>query len=315
MKKIIFTTLISTLFLCSAWAQQDAGFSQYFFNQLYINPAYAGSKDALVTTLVHRSQWVGVSGAPITQSLTMHMPIPHTRAGVGLQVYNDKTGPLSNTAIQATYSYYIPVGSFKLAYGLAGSLHNMRVNWDEINIDDKTDQSFLGNSYSWVPDVSAGAYLYKERFYAGISATHFLQSRLNLANNSDINNPARFYRTYYFTTGIVLKVNDKVDFRPSILVKGIKASPINMDFNASFIFNQKFFIGAGFRTGKRINIAGLDNQVIGILEYQFNNSFRIGYSYDWYLNRTGKYNNGTHEVMIGFNINVTKTKMSSPIFF
>lgn len=314
MKKIIFTTLLSALFFTNAWSQQDAGFSQYFFNQVFVNPAYAGSKDALVTTLVHRSQWVNMPGAPTTQSFTMHMPIAHTRAGVALQIYNDKTGPLSNTAIQGTYSYYIPMGSYRLAAGLSGALHNMRVNWDDIAIDDNTDQSFLGNSYSWVPDASAGFYLYKDRFYAGLSATHFLQSKLGLAN-ADVNNPAKFYRTYYFTSGIVMKVNDKIDFRPSTLVKAIQGSPITIDLNASFIFNQKFFIGAGFRTGKRINIDGLDNQVIGIVEYRFNNSLRVGYSYDWYLNRTGKYNSGTHEIMLGFNINLSKTKMSSPIFF
>lgn len=314
MKKIIFTTVLSILFFTNAWSQQDAGFSQYFFNQVYVNPAYAGSKDALVTTLVHRSQWINMPGAPITQSFTMHMPIKNTRAGVALQVYNDKTGPLSNTAIQGTYSYYVPMGKLKLAAGLSGALHNMRVNWDDIAIDDKTDQSFLGNSYSWVPDASTGLYLYNERFYAGLSATHILQSKLGLAN-ADVNNPAKFYRTYYFTSGVVMKVTDKVDFRPSTLVKAIQASPISIDLNASFIFNQKFFIGAGFRTGKRINIDGLDNQVIGILEYRFNNSFRFGYSYDWYLNRTGKYNSGTHEIMLGFNINLSKTKMSSPIFF
>ncbi len=133
--------------------------------------------------------------------------------------------------------------------------------------------------------------------------------------NADVNNPAKFYRTYYLTSGVALKVNDKIDFRPSVLVKAIQASPITIDLNASFIFNQKFFIGAGLRTGKRINMDGLDNQVIAIVEYQFHNSFRVGYSYDWYLNRTGKYNSGTHEIMLGFNINLSKTKMSSPIFF
>ncbi len=314
MKKIIFTAVTGLLLAVTAQAQQDAGFSQYFFNQLYVNPAYAGSKDALVTTLVHRSQWVSMPGAPTTQSLTAHMPIARTRAGIGLQVYNDKAGPLSNTSIQASYSYYVPMGACRLAFGLAGSLHNMRVNWDDIDVDDNTDPSFLGNSYSWVPDASAGVYLYKDRFYAGLSTTHFLQSKLGLAN-ADVDNPAKFYRTYYLTSGIVMKVNDKIDFRPSILVKAIQASPVTLDVNASFIFNKKFFAGAGLRTGKRIDISGLDNQIIAILEYQFNNSFRIGYSYDWYLNRSGKYNSGTHEIMLGFNVNLSKTKMSSPIFF
>src|SRR5689334_22219284 len=125
MKSKLISGCFAVCWAVAASAQQDAGFSQYFFNQLYINPAYAGSRDALSGTLVYRSQWVNLPGAPTTQTLTLHAPVPHTRAGVGLQVYHDSYGPLSNTGIQASYSYYIPLGEYRLAFGIAGSLHNM----------------------------------------------------------------------------------------------------------------------------------------------------------------------------------------------
>lgn len=314
MKLRIVTTVISGLLSLGAIAQQDAGFSQYFFNQLYVNPAYAGSRDALSGTLVHRSQWVGMSGAPNTQSLTIHSPLPRTRAGVGVQIYNDRYGPLGTTGLQGVYSYYVPVGDYKLAFGLAGTMTNLRIDYADIQVEDPTDEAFTGNSYSWVPDAAAGVYLYKTRFYAGLSATHLFQSRFGLATNADNSGSAKFYRTYYATTGLVLPVTEIIDFRPSILVKAVQAAPITFDLNTSFIFYQKFFVGAGFRTGKRVNMDGLDNQIVAIVEYQFK-GFRVGYSYDYFLNRTGNYNYGTHEIMLGWDLNLNKTKMSSPIFF
>ncbi len=292
-------------------AQQDAGFSQYFFNQLYINPAYAGSRQTLAGTLVHRSQWVAMPGAPATQSLTLHTPLAHTHAGIGLQVYHDKIGPLNNTGIQATYSYRILLGKYKLAFGLNGSAHNMRISFDEINVDDKTDPSFLGKGTSWIPDAGCGIYLYRNRLYAGLSALHIIQPKFNLGGSEN----AKFYRQYYFTSGMVFGLNENVDFRPSVLLKGTTASPITTDLNASFIFRERFFIGGGFRTAKRINIPGSDHQLVVIAEYNISNALRIGYSYDWYISRTGNYNSGTHEIMLGWDINLNRTKMTSPIFF
>lgn len=292
-------------------AQQDAGFSQYFFNQLYINPAYAGSRQALSGTLVHRSQWVSMPGAPTTQSLTLHSPIPGTRSGLGLQAYNDKSGPLSNTGVQATYSYYVPLGKYRLAFGLSGGAHNLRVSYDDISVEDRTDQSFTGNSSSWVPDAAFGMYLYRNRFYAGVSALHLFEPSFNLGDITT----AKFTRHYYFTSGIVLPVSDNVDFRPSVLVKAVPAAPVVLDLNASFIFYQRLFLGAGYRTSKRVAIDGMDNQLVAIAEFNITRALRIGYSYDWYLNQTGNYNSGTHEILLGWDINLNRTKMTSPRFF
>ncbi len=187
----------------------------------------------------------------------------------------------------------------------------MRVSFDDINVDDKTDPSFLGKSSSWIPDASCGVYLYRNRFYAGLSALHIIQPKFNLGNTDD----AKFYRQYYLSSGMVFNVNEDVDFRPSVLLKGTKGAPIATDFNASFIFKQRFFIGAGFRTSKRINLNGSDNQLVAIAEFNISNTLRVGYSYDWYLNQSGNYNSGTHEIMLGWDINLNRTKMTSPIFF
>jgi len=298
------------------FAQQDAGFSMYFFNPVYVNPGYAGSRGLLSGTLVHRSQWIDMPGAPVTQSLSIHSAIPNTNVGLGLQVYNDKAGPMKNTGISLTYAYHLPIGEkAKLSFGLTGMLNNIRVGWDEINIDDDNDLAFMSNAASsWVPDASLGLYYYKERAYLGLSVNHLLQSRFNLANAPDANN-AKFYRQYYLTAGIVIPLTKSLNFRPSVLLKYVNSAPIVGEIEGSFIFWKKLFVGAGYRVNKRINMNGTDNMLVGIVDVEITNFLRFGYSYDYYLKRNGMYNSGTHELMLGFDISGFRTKMSSPRFF
>lgn len=314
--KNILTLIIIALFSLDAIAQQDAGFSMYFFNPVYINPGYAGSRELFSGSLVHRSQWVNMPGAPTSQALSVHSALPNTRAGIGLQVYNDVIGPMKNTGLNFTYAYHIPItDKAKLSLGITGMMNNIRVNMDQINVDDNNDPSFNGNATSkWVPDAGFGAYLYKERFYAGLSANHLLESHFGLSSTSGAD-LAKFFRQYYLTTGVVIPVSESVDFRPSLLVKYVQSAPIIAEVNGSFIFFQKLFLGAGFRTSKRTEIPGGDNMVVGIVQLEIAKSLRLGYAYDYYLNRTGMYNSGTHEVMIGWDISGKSTKMSSPRFF
>ena len=316
MKKQIYISIVGVLLSLASFAQQDPSFSQYFFNPMYVNPGYAGSRDVLSGTLVHRSQWVGMEGAPESQSLNLHSAIPNSKIGLGLQVNNDKAGPMKNTSVAAIFAYHLHVGpEARLAFGISGSVSNLRVDYGKINVDDNTDQSFANNtSASWVPDAGAGLYFYKNRFYAGLSARNLIQSRFKL-QDATIANSAKFFRHYYLTAGVVKDLSDNFAIRPSILVKYVQAAPVVFDLNASIIFKQQLFLGAGFRTGKRIDIKGLDNMLIASIEYDFKNRLRFGYSYDFYLSRTGNYNSGTHEIMIGWDLNFSKTKMTSPRFF
>ncbi len=316
MKKTITTIAISLLSL-GAIAQQDAAFSMYFFNPVYVNPAYAGSREVFSGTLVHRSQWLGMPGAPTSQSLSVHSAIPNSRIGLGLLAYNDQLGPMKNTGVNLTFAYHLPVNSkTKLSFGMSGMINNVRIGWSQINIDDNNDNAFVGNATSsWVPDANAGLYLYQSRFYCGLSATHLLQSKFALTNAVGADQ-AKFYRQYYFTTGVVLPITKSVDFKPSLLVKYVKAAPAVGEIDAAFIFYQKVLLGAGYRVGKRINMPGTDNMLIGIVQFQISQYFRVGYSYDYFLNRNGAYNSGgTHEIMLGWDVSCIKTKMSSPRFF
>jgi type IX secretion system PorP/SprF family membrane protein len=300
----------------SALAQQDPGYTQYFFNPLNINPGYAGTREAISGTLVYRNQWAAMDGSPISQSMTIHGQVPRSKVGLGLQIFNDQAGPVKNTGIQGTYAYHIPIGKFKLAMGVQGSLTDMRIDGSKVVVVDKTDGSFTNNTASYlIPDAGFGLYLYRDRFYAGASVTHLLEPRFGMP---DANTPysAKLSRNYYLTTGVVFKLSDIVDLRPSILVKATAAAPVATDMDVSFIFYEKFFAGVGFRASKRINIDGMDNMAMVMLEYEINRRFRIGYSFDYYIQRTGDYNRGgTHELMLGWDLEVSKTKMTNPRYF
>ncbi len=300
----------------SSFAQQDAGFSMYFFNPVYINPGYAGSRELFSGTLVHRSQWVGLSGAPMTQSLNIHSAIPNSNVGLGLSAYNDNAGPMKNTGVNLTFAYHLKVSEkAKLSFGITGMMNNIRIGFDQIIIDDNTDPAFIENQASgWIPDAAAGLYFYTPRFYCGISANHLVQSRFGLTDHSGAD-LAKFYRQFYLTSGVVVPISKSLEFRPSLLVKYVQAAPIVGEIDASFILFQKLLLGVGYRTDKRINMDGSDNMAIAIIEFDITRFLRIGYSFDYYLNRSTSYNNGTHEIMIGWDINCNKTKMSSPRFF
>lgn len=313
--KIVITIMIA-LFSLTTLAQQDAGFSMYFFNPVYVNPGYAGSRETLSGSLVNRSQWTGMSGAPGSQSLSVHSAIPNSNVGLGFQFYNDNTGPMKNTGFNLTYAYHLPVGiKSKLAFGLTGMMNNVRIELDDINVEDENDPAFDGDTYSnWVFDASTGLYFYLPRFYFGLSVNHLVQAKFGLDNAPDPNF-AKFYRQYYLTSGIVFHLNETFDFRPSLLMKYVQSAPLVTEITGSLLISQKIFVGVGFRTNKRVNLAGSDNMLIGILEFDIARFLRLGYSYDYYLNRNGKYNNGTHEIMLGWDIGRTKTKMTNPRYF
>jgi type IX secretion system PorP/SprF family membrane protein len=314
MKTII---IISAFIVASAvHAQQDASFSMYFFNPTFINPAYAGSREALSGTLVHRSQWAGMEDAPNSQILSLHSAVPNTKLGLGLQVYNDKIGPMRNTGINLTYAYHIPVTkTAKLSLGVTGMLNNLNIKWDRIHVENPTDLSFLDNpANSWVPDAAFGMYFYQKRFYAGLSSNHLMESKFGFteAVGSD---QARFFRQYFLTSGIVLPLQSQLDLRPSILVKYVQASPAVIDVNATLIFSKRYYFGLGYRYGDRINMNGSDNMLVALVQFEFSNLLRLAYSFDYYINQTGSYNSGTHEIMLGWDLSPVKTKMSNPRFF
>lgn len=310
LKKITFS-LALTLGSIATHAQQNPMFTHYMNNTLAINPAYAGSRDALTVTALHRSQWVDFKGAPLTQTVTMHTPLKNQHIGVGLSVLNDKIGPTNNTSVFGDFAYMMKLNSkSKLALGLSAGANIWQAKLSTLNLDDQNDPTFQNNISNRVtPNFGFGAYYSRERFYAGISAPNLMQnnySEIKQANGSTLT--AKEQRHYFFIAGAVLKISDNLDFKPTTLVKVTAAAPVQADLTASFIIMKRLLLGGMYRTGDAVG---------ALVGFDITDQFHIGYSYDWSFGlNTAKYNKGSHEIMLRYDfIFSSKKQIHTPRYF
>ena len=174
------------LFPALLWGQQDPMFTNYQFNSLTFNPAYAGSNEHLTVNLVHRQQWLGFDGAPTTQSLLAHTPLKNERLGLGVSLVNDKIGPTGSFGLSGAYAYRLLVGkkkNMKLSLGLQASIANWHGDWLDIVVEQGSDPAFESNYNAWLPNFGAGAYLSSDRFYAGLSCPKLLENNIQRVRN------------------------------------------------------------------------------------------------------------------------------------
>ncbi len=309
--KKITTAVVLSLGTLTATAQQVPMYTHYMYNTLVINPAYAGSRDALTVTALNRSQWVDFKGAPITQTLTIHAPLKNQNAGLGLSVTNDKIGPINNTSVFADFAYIMKLTpKSKLALGLSAGANIFQANLSALNLDQQNDPTFLNNiNGKTTPNFGFGAYYSRERFYAGVSAPNLLQntySQVQQVNGTTL--IGKEQRHFYFIAGAVIKLSNDLDFKPTTFVKVTAGAPIQADVTASFIIVKKLTLGAMYRTGDALGaLIGLD----------ITEQLHVGYSFDWsYGLRTATYNMGSHEIMLRFDlISPEKRQIHSPRYF
>jgi len=306
MKNLILTCAV---FLASGqlMAQQEAMFTHYSFNTLAVNPGYAGSRDALTVTGLHRTQWQGFDGAPKTNTVTLHSPVANEKIGLGLTLFNDRIGPTTSNAVFVDFAYKIPVGPGKLAFGLKAGLNQVGNNITDLAPTDEGD-SFLGSDVNSqvLPNVGFGLYYSTRNFYAGVSTPRLLENDFK----TNAVTQAEEQRHYYFIAGTVFPVSKKqnIKLRPTALVKLTQAAPVELDLTALFYFNDKFWTGPMFRTGDAFGLlAGLN----------ITDQFAFGYSFDWsFVNKTAQYNNGSHELMLRYDFIYNKAeKIRSPRYF
>jgi type IX secretion system PorP/SprF family membrane protein len=277
------------------------------FNGLVINPAYAGSKDFMSSTLMVRKQWSGFEGAPSTQNASIHGPLRRKKIGLGLMISNDKIGITSQTDVYASYAYHLPAGDGKLALGLQGGISYFKSSFSELTVNDQDDPVYAVNTLTNLqPNFGFGAYYYLERYYAGLSVPQLI--------SYDSIQPVNFYkrgihhqaRHYYFNTGIILEASRDFIFRPSVLVKYVRNAPVQYDINFNFLLSNIFWVGASYRSG---------DAVVGIVEYQINRQLRVGYSYDYTLSKLKNHSAGSHEFMVGYDFGYDMIKMKTPRYF
>ncbi len=304
MKKILL--VFSLLISFSAFAQQDALFSQYTYNKLLVNPAYAGSRDGLNVVLIKRYQWVNLDGAPETMSISAHMPTFNRRVGLGAYYYRDVIGPTIENGFMGTYAYHIPMDKGTLSFGLQGGIKYMDFNWSVVDLKDVDYVYDPDDVKKVIPDLNIGAYYQTDNFFAGLSSKQLLENDLGYSNNGNKTTFSRLSRHFYLMAGGVVPLSEKIFFRPSFLTKYVKNSPVQFDFNAAFYFTRSFMVGASFRTVKAFAFMS---------EIALTDNIRLGYSYDIYLNELQLYNYGSHEIRLEFDLNLKNSRMLTPRFF
>lgn len=302
-KKYILLTLLMAMVRISAVAQQDPVYSQYMFNMLSINPAYAGDREVLSVTGIYRSQWNRVEGGAQTQLFSADFSIRNKRIGIGMQVFNDDIAVLRNTGLYGMYSYRVHLNDGVLSFGLQTGFLKYNANYNNLLLYDYTDQAFMQNQNEIRVNFGAGVFFKTDRFYAGMSIPHLTgHGRVSVSGeNRQIYEQVNHW---FFTSGYVFTLNPDLVLKPSILLRAVAGAPLHADLNANLWFLNIAAIGVSYRTSEA---------VVGMLEIQVNQQFRLGYAYDVMLSNLGA--QSTHEFMLRYEFGYSKRNLVSPRYF
>jgi type IX secretion system PorP/SprF family membrane protein len=289
--KLLFVLL--SVVSISMKAQQDPMFTQYMFNTLSVNPAYAGSADRLSAVALHRSQWVNFQGAPTTQTITVHSPLKKENISIGGSIVNDAHGPVKQTGFYLDASYRIFLGSKRLAFGLKAGTNLFTANLLDLNPFFEDDNTFNANiSSKMLPNFGFGMMFYSKRFYVGASVPKLLSNKLIEGDLPDfINNQEKQHA--FLIAGAVFDISYYTKFKPTVLIKAVSGAPIGAEVTGQFLFYDKLWAGLMYRWQ---DAAGV------LLQYEINNRFKIGYAFDYTLSDIRRYSDGSHEVMLGFDL-------------
>ncbi|WP_035672723.1 type IX secretion system membrane protein PorP/SprF [Flavobacterium sp. 83] len=293
---LMFTAIVS-------FAQQDAQFTQYMYNTININPAYAGSRGALSIFALHRTQWVGLEGAPVTNAVSINTPLNGSNLGLGVSIINDKIGPTHENTISADLSYTIPTSeTFKLSFGIKATANIFDLDVSRLNpVDD--DPSLHDFSNKFTPNIGAGVYLHSNKAYVGFSVPNFIQT-----NRYDDNEVAIFKEkiNYYLIAGYVFDLNDYIKFKPAVLAKMVEGAPLQADVSGNFMFNDKFVVGVAYRWSAALS---------AMVGFQVSEGLYIGYGYDHETTNLDHYNSGSHEIFLRYELFKNNNKITTPRFF
>lgn len=287
-----------------SYAQQDAQFTQYMYNTININPAYAGSRGAMSIFALHRTQWVGLDGAPTTNAASLNTPLNNSNLGLGVSFVNDEIGPTSENTISADLSYTIPTSeTFKLSFGMKATANLFDLNINKLNPLDQGDPQFQNLRNVFTPNIGAGVYFHSEKAYIGFSIPNFIQT-----NRYDDNEVAIFKEriNYYLMAGYVFDLSDDIRFKPAFLTKLVEGTPLQVDVSANFLFMKKVVIGMSYRWSAAWT---------GLVGFQVTNGMYIGYGYDLETTNLANYNSGSHEIFIRYEIFKNNGKIVTPRFF
>ncbi|GAB1857086.1 type IX secretion system membrane protein PorP/SprF [Flavobacteriaceae bacterium MHTCC 0001] len=297
---VVFTALLGL----QIQAQQDPQYTQYMYNTMSVNAAYAGQRDVLSATALYRTQWVGIDGAPKTITFGIHSPLRNERIGLGLNIVSDQIGPTEETSIDANLSYTIPVdktGDLELSFGVKGGLHVLDADWSKGRFQNP-DRVFNENINLISPTLGAALYLHSYKWYLGLSVPNIL----NTEHYDDFQESIATERLHYFLIGgYVFDISPRTKLKPAFLVKGVTGAPLIADLTVNALFNDKFTLGVAYRW---------DDAISGLLGFQVSEQLFVGYAYDATTTGLSNYNSGSHEIMLRFELQKLG-RMLSPRFF
>ena len=301
----------------SLQAQQDKMFSQYMFNMMALNPAYAGSRDVLSMSALYRNQWTGLEGAPQTATFTMDMPLNRERVGVGLQLYGDRYGVMEEAGAFASYAFRIKVGSRStLALGLQAGASSYRARLTDVmtNPDGTLDPAFAQNISKMLPNFGTGIYLSNDRSYLSLSVPRLIKNKLSEYNVGGVRSLQR--RHAYGAAGFVVGISPSVKLKPSMLVKYAEGAPLGFDGNVNLWFADRVAIGVSARRNQFSTWSEYTTDaLVGMLEVQLSDQFRFGYAYDRTMNRFGTVAPNSHEIMLRYEFGFGKNRILTPRYF
>jgi type IX secretion system PorP/SprF family membrane protein len=313
-KNRLVTVLMLFFLFAGLYAQQDAQYTQYMYNTMSVNPAYAGSRGQLSAAALYRSQWVGLEGAPKTQTLNLHSPIRNSRLGYGISIINDNIGDgvVQETQLDAVLSYTVDVAlDAKLSFGLKVGGNMLSLDFNGLNNFDSENIQGENIDNKFSPNFGVGVYYHTNKFYAGLSAPNMVETEYFDNSQRDTNSVqflSKERMNFYLITGYVLDLNNNFKFKPAVLTKVVGGAPLQIDLSASFLFNDKFSFGAAYRW---------DAALSGLVGFQLSDQFMIGLAYDRETTELGgtQFNDGSFEVFLRFELVKSFRRMVSPRFF
>ncbi|WP_147678516.1 PorP/SprF family type IX secretion system membrane protein [Algibacter pacificus] len=284
-------------------AQQDPQYTQYMYNTMSVNPGYAGSRGIFSVTGLHRSQWVGITGAPQTQTLGIESPVTD-KVGLGFNIVNDKLGPSQEVYLDGNFSYSIPTTLHSnLYFGLKAGLRFLDVDFSKGTASQQNDPNLENINSKFLPTVGLGVYYdFDSRWYVGLSVPNLLTTKHYDRFEQAV---AKERLHVYLIGGYVFDINRNIQFKPAVLAKAVSGSPLSVDGSANFLFNNTLTLGVGYRWGDSVGaLAG----------FQVNEGLFIGYAYDYTTSGLNAVTSGSHEIMLRFDL-VNPGRIKSPRFF
>jgi type IX secretion system PorP/SprF family membrane protein len=298
------------IMLCSGMAisQNQYNMSQYMLYQGFINPAAISGDNTFNGALFHRSQWVGVSGAPTTQGLALNLPFKDAKNTIGLLVLHDKIGVNNSTQVSVAYAYKLALRpKLHWSFGLNAFVNITQSNYASLGSDDVYDPSFSNNTATIaMPNFKFGTYLRGSKFYAGFAIPNILENKIVSTNKGETKFNAQNMH-YYIQGGYLFELDPKNAIGLSTLIKQASGAPMQLDLNAQYIYNRKLGLGLSYRTSK---------ELIAMVNYQLTPMFKLGYAYDYNMSKLSTYTTGSHEIMLIFSLVKDKTAVNffSPRF-